>query len=149
MYSIYLSIDYFSDSIFFLDPSLPHFASASWSHLSSSTSHSVHSAIQNNTPPTHTHIYSLTLTVPWGSVVRSSLQCSAHIVFFLYLFSFLSVCQSLHVRCLYFICVATHMKRETYQVCIVIFNLIDPSLWEVRWIILYNRYCTLLSCQVV
>lgn len=50
---------FFSDSISFLNPSLLHFATASWSHLSSSSSHSVHSALQIR-PPTqnrgHTHM---------------------------------------------------------------------------------------------
>lgn len=46
---------FLTQSFFSLNPSLPRSASGSWSYLSSSSSHSVHSALQISLP-THMHV---------------------------------------------------------------------------------------------
>ena len=108
-----LSAGFFSDSILLLSPFLPHSAPASWSHLSSSSSHSVHSALQISPPTqmhTHTHTHAHTRacrhTHSQREVLLGSAGCVALPVLTLYLLLYLYPLSILYANlCMFTFCV--------------------------------------------
>lgn len=91
-------------SISLLNPSLPHSAPASRSHLSSSSSHSVHSALQIS-PPTHmrAHTYVCTNTHAHSQreVLSGSAGCVVLPILSLYLLLYLFLLSILYANFLY------------------------------------------------
>lgn len=90
-------------TIFLFNPSLPHSAPASRSHLSSSSSHSVHSALQISTPTLmHTHAHTqacaCTHTYSQREVLLGSAGCVALPILTLYLLLFLFPLSILYVN---------------------------------------------------